>query len=303
MLRSATDALRTRKFATATAVLVLAFALLIPCVAVLAASFASGAARTYLQAYRPVVYLRADADKKTAARLAKELDGWPAVDEATVRTPAQAFGDLERRLGRDEVAKLGVSAEMLPFSVELVPATPVIGHLDLIARVSGLQARPEVATVDVPSAKAARTLSFVRWLLILGAVSLVVMVAAGIGQTCGFLIRLARAHSRETELLASFGAPPAKLRRPTMVRGMAVGTLAGVVAFASLLVVLLLWQNARPVVLGLAHGLSGWSWAVIMCPVVLGPAAGALAGILANRTVTNTNKTDDLELQILVADS
>ncbi|MFW6057377.1 MAG: permease-like cell division protein FtsX, partial [Persicimonas sp.] len=107
MLRPASDALIRQKAATTTTVVVLAFALLVPCLAVLAATFADAAASDYLAAYRPVVYLEADADQAAAESLADTINAWSQVDQAVLRSPEQALDALEERLGADEVAKLG----------------------------------------------------------------------------------------------------------------------------------------------------------------------------------------------------
>jgi cell division protein FtsX len=301
MLRPANDALKERKVETATTVAVLAFALVIPCLAVLAAAFVGDVAKTYLEAYEPIVYLTADAQEADAKTLAEELGAWPAVGEAKLRTPDEAFSQLQERLGNGEVAKLGVSAKMLPYSVVLQPSTPVAGHLDLIAEISGLEARMEVESVDVPSAQAAKALSFVRWLLWLGAGLLVVLVVTGVSQVRGYLVRLADESTRETELLALFGAPPSKLRRASLVRGVTIGVWAGVVAFAGLFALLLMWQDARPVLVGVAHGASAWSWAVIAAPVIFGPLFGATAGWFANRSRRHKSHAHDLELENLVS--
>lgn len=290
MLRPASDALIRKKAETATTVVVLAFALLIPCLVVLAATFAGSAASDYLAAYRPVVYLETDADQAAAESLAEKITDWPQVDEAVLRTPDEALDALEERLGADEVAKLGANAEMLPFSVVIEPATPVLGHLDLVARASGLDARPQVASVDVPSSAAARTLSFARWILILGGVLLCVLVVTAMSQLRGHLLRLAGDQERESTLLAVFGAPPAKLRRPTLVRGVIVGVVSGVTAFAGLFVLLLQWQSARPEVLGLAATTDGTAWLVVISPLVLGPLVGFVSGWFANRSLKKRGK-------------
>jgi hypothetical protein len=305
MLRPANDALRRRKAETATTIAVLAFALILPCMAVLAAAFVGDAARSYLEAYQPIVYLSSDAGSDEADEIAAELGGWPTVDDATVRTPDDAFAVLQERLGNQEVAKLGVSAKMLPYSVSLEPSTPVLGHLDLIAAVSGLEARMEVESIDVPSPRAAQTLSFVRWLLWLGGVLLVVLVATGIGQGRAYLLRLEDELQDESELLALFGAPPAKLSRATLVRGVTLGAWAGAVAFGGLFVLLLLWQDARPAVLGIAHGTSAWSWSAwswvaVAVPLVLGPLFGLIAAWIANRSRRMDVKIDEMELQTLL---
>lgn len=300
MLRPANHALRHRKSETATTVAVLAFALLIPGICALIAAFIGDAAHSYLQAYRPIVYLSADVEQDEATTLAGELQSWPDVAEAKLRSPDEAFAQIESRLGADEVAKLGVSAHMLPYSVVLEPATPVVGHLDLIARVSGLEARMEVESVDLPSPQAARTLSFGRWVLILGAVLVVVLVVTAVGQVRAHLVRLAADRATERELLEIFGAPPAKLRRPTLVRGGTLGIWAGGIAFAGLFVLLLLWQDARPAILGVEHAASGWAWLATTSPILLGPLAGLLAGWFANRRLRARESRDELEIRSLL---
>jgi cell division transport system permease protein len=283
MLRPANDALKHRKLDTLASVAVLAMALLVPCVLALAAALSSEAAHSYLRAYRPVVYLQADAEQATGEALAEELAARTSVAEATLRTPEDALETLEQRLGSEEVAHLGISASMLPYSIVLEPALPVLGHLDLIAGVSGLQARAEVASVDLPSPQAARTLSFVRWLLVLAGAALIVLVLAALGQLRLYLMCLMDDHKRESHLLAVFGAPPSRLRRPTLMRGISVGLAAGVAAFGVLFILLLLWQNAREHVIGPTHVAAGFSWVVVAAPIILGPLAGLISGWLANR--------------------
>jgi cell division protein FtsX len=300
MLRPANDALRRRKAETATTVAVLSFALFLPCMVVLAAAFVGDAASSYLQAYRPVIYLSADAGNAEAAELADELSTWTTVGDAEIRTPDDAFETLQQRLGDQEVAKLGVSANMLPYSVILEPSTPVISHLDLIASVSGLEARMEVESVDVPSPRAAQTLSFVRWLLWLGALLLLVLVVTGISQARAYLLRLEDELAGESELLALFGAPPPKLSRPTLVRGVTIGAWAGAIAFGALFIMLLMWQDARPALVGIIHGSSAWSWAAVAVPVVLGPLFGVIAAWFANRSRRMDINIDEMELQRLL---
>jgi cell division protein FtsX len=300
MLRSPNDALKANKFQSITAISVLAASLLIPCLTVLFAAFFADAATTYLSAYDPVVYLSAEVDDDKAAKLAEEFDGWATVGEARLRSPERAFEILRERVGEQEIARLGISPQMLPFSVVLEPALPLVGHVELITEVAGLPVRPEVATVDLPSADAARTLIFARRLMALGGVLLLLLLAVGVAQTRIFLARLEDQHARETTLLALFGAPPTWLRRSTLARGVTVGLWAGVASFAGLLLSLFLWQFARPAILGLSDASLGWAWLILVAPLILGPTAGFFAAGLVNRSRIKKKNIDELELQILL---
>lgn len=300
MLRPANHALKQNLFESATATTVLAFSMLIPCLIALVAVLFADTATSYMSAYRPVVYLSAEAGDPEAAALAEELGGWSEVGEVEVRDPQKAFEILQERIGEQEIARLGVSPKMLPYSLVLVPTIPLIGHIDLIARVEGLPVRAQIATVDVPSASAARTLIAVRWLMTFAGVFLVVLLIIGAAQARIFLMRLADDDAREARLLALFGAPASGFRRATLARGLTLGVAAGLLGFILLSMMLFFWHYARPAIFGLEDATLGWAWLVIAVPVLLGPAVGFLAAGLVNRKRLHRNNTDDLGLEILL---
>src|SRR5690554_141059 len=300
MLRPANDALKDKLFESLSATSVLAFSMLIPCLIAIFGVFFADTARSYLSAYRPVVYLSAEAGEPQAAALAEELGGWSGVAQVEVRAPSQAFDTLQERIGEQEVSRLGVTPKMLPYNLVLVPTLPLVGHVDLIARVEGLPARAHIATVDVPSAKAARTLIAARWLVTFGVAVLLVLLWVGIAQTRIHLMQLADDETQEAHLLALFGAPGAEFRRATLTRGLTLGLWAGLLGSILLVLMLFNWHYARPAIFGLEDATLGWAWLIIVAPVLLGPAAGFLAAGLVNRKRLNRHKTDDLGLEILL---
>lgn len=300
MLRPANDALKHKLFESLSATSVLAFSMLIPCLVAIFGVVCADTARSYLRAYQPVVYLSAGAGETQAATLAEELGDWSGVAEVEVRAPEQAFDTLRERLGEQEVSRLGITPKMLPYSLVLVPTLPLIGHVDLIARVEGLPARAHVATVDVPSAKAVRTLIAARWLITFGAGVLLVLLWVGTAQTRIHLAQLAEDEAQEAYLLALFGAPGAEFRRATLTRGLTLGLWAGLLSSILLVLLLFIWHYARPAIFGLEDAILGWAWLIIVVPILLGPAVGFLAAGLVNRKRLNRNKTDELGLEILL---
>ncbi|AWV88326.1 permease-like cell division protein FtsX [Bradymonas sediminis] len=300
MLRPANEALKERLFESATATTVLAFSMIIPCLIALFGVFFADTAKSYLSVYRPVVYLSAEAGEAQAKQLAEEVGKWSGVGEVEVRAPQQAFETLQQRVGEQEVSRLGVTPKMLPYSLVLVPTVPLVGHIDLIAQVEGLPARTHVATVDVPSAKAARTLIAARWLLTAGIVLLFVVLIIGIAQMRILLMQLADDEEKEARLLAFFGAPESGFRRATLTRGVTLGLWAGLLALILLAMMLFIWHYARPAIFGLEDATLGWAWLIIVVPILLGPAAGFLAAGLVNRKRLKRNDTDDLGLEILL---
>lgn len=300
MLRPANDALKHHKLETTTTIAVLAISLLIPCLMALSAAFLSDGATQYLTNYHPMIYLAEHADQAQADQLADELQGWVTVGAATVRSPDAAFERLQARLGEQQVNDLGISPKMLPWSVELVPALPVLGHLDLVAATAGLAARPIVATVDLPAPQATRILATLRWLFVFGVALTLLLLAAGVAQTRILLGHFHDFEASETMLLRLFGAPPARLRRATLTRGVTVGVVAGIVSFCALLLAVFLWHLTQPILFGLTEISLGWAWLILFVPLVLGPAAGFLAAGLLNRRGLKQRDVDALELQILV---
>lgn len=300
MLRPANHALKERLFESATATTVLAFSMLIPCLVALFGVFFADTAKSYLSVYRPVVYLSAEAGESQASELAEELGKWSAVGEVEVRDPQQAFEILQERIGEQEISRLGVSPKMLPFSLVLVPSVPLVGHIDLIAQVEGLPARAHIATVDVPSAKAARTLIAARWLLMFGAFSLLIVLIIGVAQMRILLMQLADDEAQEARLLSLFGAPGSGFRRATLTRGVTLGVWAGLLGFILLALMLFTWHYARPAIFGLEDVILGWAWLIVAVPILLGPAAGFLAAGLVNRKRLKRHNTDDLGLENLL---
>lgn len=300
MLRPPVEALKTHKFQSATTILLLAFTLIVPCLTALIAASISDAAADYLRDYRPIVYLEPELNEARAEEIARELQGWSSVGEARLRSPDSAYELLQERLGEQEIAQLNMSPEMLPWSVEVVPGTPLLGHISLISDLAGLPVRAEVAEVDLPSAEAARALIMARWLAIFAAILLIALLFLGAAQTRIFLTRLDQLEARESALLLLFGAPPAALKRATITRGLTVGVAAGALSFAALLVAVLLWQQARPTMLGLHGARFGWAWFIMGLPLILGPLVGFLAAGFSNRRRHKRKNSDAMDFEILV---
>ncbi|MFW5966542.1 MAG: cell division protein FtsX [Persicimonas sp.] len=294
--RSLRTVFREGRSETVTAAGVLVFALLVPTTMALVASMTIEVASGYLDAHRPVVYLEATEEGERAKALAEEIESWRAVSRARVRTPARARADLSERLGEEEMARLGVDDSMLPYSVIVEPAVPVLGHLDMVAETSALEVRSEVDTVDVPSGRAVEALSFARWVLLFGALVAFGAVAMGISHLRHYLVRLAESEEERRRLLTLFGAPPEAVARAALRRGLATGAVAGGVATVALAVLLALWYGAHPDLVGAEFRGSTAIWLTLLAPLGVGPLIGLVAGWLANRTIRRT-EVDELELR------
>lgn len=280
MIRPASHALKERPYETAAVALLLALTMILPGVMLLAGARVHAHALGWLSAYEPVVYLSPevgeDRDALTEA-LRTEVESWSMVDSARVRAPAQALEELRGKLGAERVQQLGLSEAMMPTSVILSPVVPLHGHIELAARVSGLEARDEISAVDVPSADALRLMEAARGAISVALVIAVLMSLVTAILLAAYLQRIRRLESHETELLEMFGASRGALRRPTILRGGFLGITSGLLATVTLLVCQLALSRWAAALTGVDASAT-WTWFVVVLPVALTPALGILVG-------------------------
>lgn len=301
MIQGATDIFREHISETAGVIGVLVLALTIPAVLVLGVVIGKDVASARLEAYRPVVYLDASAGEEEAAQLRDEISAWTGVDNVQTRSPADAFSLMRERLGDDEVAELGLSESMFPWSLVVQPQNPVLGRIDLIARMSGLEARGAVDAVDVPEERAKRFLDFFFWVLVCAGILVAVCFFVALANVRAYVLSLMRRQYDEWRLLVSFGASPREFRRVNVVRGMSLGALGGIASFGLLLAALLLWRTYQQDLVGVAQTGSFSSWFVILAPIIIGLMLGWVAGIFANRErLTQESEVDALGITHLL---
>lgn len=283
MIRSPLDACRERSWETLAVAFAVVVVLAIPLSIALTSICARSAAEGWLASYTPMIYLEPDAESEAVESLRDEIANWPLVESATVRTAEQAHGDLVARLGEETVTELGVSAEMLPRSISIAPSVPVAGHIDLVSRVSGLEARVEVDTVEVPSSEAMRALEFAGVGLAFGALlALFGLLSAGL-LLASYLKRLRALDEESDRVLALFGAYERDLRKPTLWRGVSLGGACGVLVALLGSVGLVSWRVWAPHVVGFDVTLPTIAWPVAAAPLLVVPIVGAIAALAATR--------------------
>ena len=282
MIDAPLEACRSRRLETAGVALAIIVLLAFPTALALTALCTHGAATQWLAEYRPVVYLTADAQAADADALASEIAAWPLAADAQVRAPAQARADLSTRLGENVVSDLGISPAMLPYSVLVTPRYPVVGHVDLVARVSGLQARPTIDAVEVPSSDAVNLLTACAFGLGIAALFAIFGALAALGLLIGYLHRL-RANERDLErVMALLGTRRSRLRRPTIVRGLALGTSSGLLVSTGAAAALLAWQLFGGAAVGASVITPSTAWAVACAPLFAIAMIGLVAGMAAS---------------------
>ncbi len=277
MIRSPMEGCRERKWETASVSFAVVVVLAVPLAIALFAFSAHEAAREWLADYTPIVYLAPQTSPESAAALADELSEWPLVASAAVREPAEARVALIERLGEDAVESLEITDGMLPTSIVIEPAVPVAGHIDLVSRVSGLEARMEVDAVEVPSSDATQVVHFAAYGLAVAVTLSVLGFFAALILLLSFFQRLRKDDDDTDRVLALFGARPAELRRPTLVRGLVVGGWCGAAVTAAGAFSLLLWQLYAPAVAGVEVSASIAAWSTVMIPLVAVPFLGFVA--------------------------
>jgi cell division protein FtsX len=283
MIRSPLEVCRERKWETAAVSFAVVVVLAIPLSIALVSLCTRSAVEDWLGEYTPIVYLQPETSPEAATELANEIAEWPLVATASVREPKQAHADLVRRLGDESVEELGVTVGMLPASVVIEPSVPVVGHIDLVSRVAGLDARMEVHSVEIPSSEAMQAVELTATALVVaGLLALFGLFAAAV-LILSYLERLRRGDDESDRVFALFGAYRSELRRPTIVRGLAMGAWCGaIVTFVSCFG-LLAWQIYAPHVMGVDISLPGGAWSVAVTPVLLVPIIGFFVAVHASR--------------------
>ncbi|MFU8802943.1 MAG: cell division protein FtsX [Bradymonadaceae bacterium] len=290
MIRSPIEALRTRTLETFAIITLIATTLVLPSLIVAGALGTQSTADAWLSAYQPVVYLAGEGADATAESLAAELEGWTLVSAVVHRAPASALEDLKKRLGPEEVRRLGIEESMLPHSLLLEPALPIIGHVELVSRVAGLEARMEVTGVDIPSPLAIRTLTAVQWLLGAGLLLILLFLATSIFVTASFLRGLQEREREEWLVLELFGATIGNMRHPSFVRGLTIGVAAGSLGAVILATILGMWQHHGAHLLGGVSTASAQVWLTAFIPLVGGTLIGLLSAGIASPKAPRVQK-------------
>lgn len=284
MIHPPLQACREHKWETAAVAFAVAVVIAIPVALAVVALCAQSAAAQWLASYTPIVYLEPDVTRERADALADEIAAWPLVKQAEVRAPEQAHTVLMQRLGEDVVSELGVTPSMLPTSILIEPALPVVGHIDLVSRVAGLEARMEVDAIEVPSSDAMQVITVAGVGLGVATLFALFGLLAALVLLFGYLRRLRSADGELDRVVALFGAYSSELRRPTFVRGIAVSTGCGVMISLGGAVSLLAWQLWSANVLGAAVSTPITAWTVVALPALVIPVVGFLAAWFASRT-------------------
>ncbi len=283
MLRPPLQCLYDRKRRTILTATMLAVALVIPVALALGATTTFSIARQKLDNYRPIIYLTTDASPEAAELLRDEISKWSTVASVTQRSSADALQQLEKRLGPEHVRSLGLTKEMLPNSLILEPKIPLAGHIQLISRVAGLEARMEVESVDIPSANALKTLRLTGLATAATCFLLLMLTLSALNSLANFLRTLEHHERHELAILELFGADDSVLRRPTLIRGITIGLWSGVSATALVGLSLVIWQTDLTLALGQLKIFSATSFLIVAFPLLLGPLLGLLAGMIVTR--------------------
>jgi cell division protein FtsX len=269
---------------TVAVVVLLSMAMVLPAGVAAAGLSARVGAEAWLASYRPVVYLARQTGSEATGQLVEELEGWTLISQVVHRTPAQAMSDLEQRLGKDELARLGIKESMLPHSLIIEPALPVVGHVELASRLAGLEARMEITNVDIPSPLALRTLSSVKWLLLTALAMILLFVLTAAYLTAAHLRALQRRERQEWLVLELLGATRAEMRQPTMIRALTIGLAAGGLGMVLHGTGLGILQHHGPQLIGGVKAFSATVWMTTLVPLIGAPLLGLLAGWIARPT-------------------
>lgn len=282
MIESPLEIFKRNRAQTFSMIVALAAALIFPCLAFMVVFGGQDVASRWIESYQPVVYLVPDATEAQVKDLRAELESWPSVSEVVLRSPAQAKRSLETRLGRDSIESLGISDSMLPTSMILVPSQGLSGHIDLVSKTAGLEARMEVDRVQVPGVTGVRVLSMISGGLIFSSLLALLSLLAFCLLLSGYLKRLMESEKEMADMMSIFGASSASLRRPTLVRGVGVGGWAGGVAATVLVVVLVVAQSIAQTLLGISTTMV-YVWPFVLAPVIFGAGLGFLIGLAHSR--------------------
>jgi cell division protein FtsX len=285
MIQSPFEACRSRRKETLATWMVLCFSLLVPTTIAWGYLAYAETANKWLEAYTPVVYLRTGLNETSVAELQDEIKGWLPVESVTLRTRQEAYDDLKERLGVDELSTLEISVESLPVSLLVKPELPVLGHVELVSRLTALEARLEVESVDVPSSGPLHLLEQFATLGLVFILFTFLMLVKATFCLHNYLRLLQEDEKQLWEVLWIFGAPESSSRRPTLTRGIALGATSGLTAAIAAGLTLGIWDNAREQILASVEIASGWWLAGL--PLFAGLALG-----LATAFVTTTSRTE-----------
>lgn len=296
MIRPASRALREHPWKTALVAGSFAVAMALPAVAMFSASTADRLLRRWLADYRPVVYLTPDIEEKKAKKFAERVHSWEGVAKCTVRSPNEAYSQAASRLGEKRVGEVGVKPEMFPFSL-IVEPTGGVADVGVVSRLESLETNEEIDSVDVPSTEVGDWLSALGTFQLVGLVLFALFVGIGVLLVADYLRELRYRERRELRLLERLGAPPNRLRRKSMVRGAILGIWSGLATSGLLLAIALYWRTIEASLLGGVLAAAPRSWLVVAAPLVVGPAAGAVAGVWAARRSLGETSFDIPELE------
>lgn len=277
MIQSPIEALRARRWETGAVMCLMALAFFLPGVLLIATERVHHHAEAWLLAYQPVVYVQEGASPEQLDALEGELGRWPGVHSVSRRSRKDSLKFLSEELGAERLAHLGISASMLPTSLELAPSVPLQGHIELASKVAALEVRPEVAAVDVPDKDALKLMSFARTMTLCALLMMAMMCA------CAML--LARAHLRRIqheerdmlELLEVFGASQRSLTRPSMARALLMSVWAGGGATVLLFLAQLNLDRWVSGIFGV-DAMAPMTWMVVFLPLLGSPFVGFVLG-------------------------
>lgn len=280
MIQPPVEALKQRRWESIAILLLLTTALTLPSLLLLTTARAESHLATWLTSYHPVVYIQEGTSPEQITLLHDELRARADIAAITKRSPADALAQLQTSLGPEHVTHLGLSEAMLPTSLVITPQVPLHGHITLASSLAALEARPEVAVVDLPDKDALKLISVARSISLMALLLAIALLTTATILTRAFLATIQRESRRELELLELFGASRASLSRPTRARAM---LLVGASGAASSLLLLLAQLNIDR----WARAISGLdaaapiTWLVVASPLLLAPLLGLLIGRLA----------------------
>ena len=278
MLRSPLESLGRHRLATVGVVMALAASMWL--MAALGASVVQiqAGAVAWWEQFVPVVYLEEGVDEAEVAYLREEIEEWSAVASVTVETADEFVDRLKAEFGTEEVEAMGVEASMMPTALIVEPRVWQIGEAELVARLEAMEVRRSVMDVEAPEPGVLSWMESGRSLLIGAVVAVVVVAGASLVGMVGLLRNIQHRHRRENHLLEVFGASPGALRRPTVIRGLALGTAGGLMAALGFLPWALALDGFFVAIVGVgampATVSAIWALGLIAAGVVVGLVAG-----------------------------
>ncbi len=284
MIESPVEALRARRWETGAVMCLLVLAFFLPGVLCIATERVHHHAEQWLLAYQPVVYVQEGASEEAVQSLSDELSRWPGVSEVKTRSRKDSLSFLSDELGAERIAHLGISASMLPTSLELTPSVPLQGHIELASKVAAIEVREEVAAVDVPDKGALRLMAFARTMTLCTILMMALMCLSAIILARAYLRRLQSEERDMMELLEVFGASQRSLTRPSMARALLMSVWSGGVATVLLCLAQLNLDRWMSGVFGV-DAMAPMTWLVVFLPLLSSPFVGFVLGKLTTGPV------------------